>query len=168
MKIININGPINAGKSTISKLLAENLVNSKFIEVDDLLSDQEQEYLGLTREQGWAERTNRLDKIVRKSKQIKQFDYIIFAYPITQNLYNQYKLWEDENTSFLNITLSPRLEVCQQNRGTRELENHEIERIEQMYQENYHKPLCSDFIIDNSDQTPQQTLDIILSFLKRI
>ena len=90
MKIININGPINAVKSTISKLLAENLVNSKFIEVDDLLSDQEQEYLGLTREQGWAERTNRLDKIVRKSKQIKQFDYIIFAYPITQNLYNQH------------------------------------------------------------------------------
>ena len=41
MKIININGPINAGKSTISKLLAENLVNSKFIEVDDKLLEVE-------------------------------------------------------------------------------------------------------------------------------
>ena len=166
MQIININGPINAGKSTISKLLTQKLSNAIFIEVDDLLSDQEQESLGLSMEQGWAERTNRLDKIIKKEKQTKQFDYIVFAYPITPNLYNQYKNWEDDNVSFLNITLSPRLEICKKNRGTRELESHEIERIEQMYKENYHKPSCSDLIIDNSDQTPQQTLDVILSFLK--
>ena len=40
MQIININGPINAGKSTISKLLTQKLSNAIFIEVDDLLSDQ--------------------------------------------------------------------------------------------------------------------------------
>ena len=111
MQIININGPINAGKSTISKLLTQKLSNAIFIEVDDLLSDQEQESLGLSMEQGWAERTNRLDKIIKKEKQTKQFDYIVFAYPITPNLYNQYKNWEDDNVSFLNITLSPRLEI---------------------------------------------------------
>jgi deoxyadenosine/deoxycytidine kinase len=34
MKIINIGEPINAGKSTISKLLVANLPNALFIEVD--------------------------------------------------------------------------------------------------------------------------------------
>ena len=64
MKIININGPINSGKSTVSKLLAEQIPNALFIEVDDLLSDEEQETLGLSMEKGWAERTNRLAKII--------------------------------------------------------------------------------------------------------
>lgn len=41
MKIINVNGPINAGKTTISKFLADKLPQTLFIEVDDLLSDAE-------------------------------------------------------------------------------------------------------------------------------
>ena len=48
MRIININGPINAGKTTISKLLSACLLQSLFIEVDDLLSDEEQADLGLS------------------------------------------------------------------------------------------------------------------------
>ena len=50
MKIININGPINSGKTTVSKLLAEQMSDALFIEVDDLLSDEEQETLGLSME----------------------------------------------------------------------------------------------------------------------
>ena len=41
MKIINIGGAINAGKSTVSKIVARNLEKTVFIEVDDLLSDDE-------------------------------------------------------------------------------------------------------------------------------
>ena len=43
MLIVNINGPINAGKSTICRLLAKDLPDCLFIEADDLLSDEEQE-----------------------------------------------------------------------------------------------------------------------------
>ena len=68
MKIININGPINAGKTTICKLLQEKLSQSLFIEVDDLLLDDEQENLKLTREQGWAERLKRLNQIILEEK----------------------------------------------------------------------------------------------------
>ena len=82
MKIININGPINSGKTTISKLLQEKLPQSLFIEVDDLLSDDEQENLKLSREQGWAERLQRLDKIIVQEKNLRRYDNIIFAYPI--------------------------------------------------------------------------------------
>lgn len=167
MQIININGPINSGKSTISKLLEKELPNALFIEVDDLLSDEEQEKLGLKMEQGWQERTNRLAKIVNAEKQNKAYDNIVFAYPISENLYNEWKLWQDENTKFINITLAPKLEVCLTNRGTRELEEAEKHRIVQMYEEGYHNRAYSDLIIDNSVQTPSETLDTILKFLRK-
>lgn len=167
MQIININGPINSGKSTISKLLEKELPNALFIEVDDLLSDEEQEKLGLKMEQGWQERTNRLTKIVNAEKQNKAYDNIVFAYPISENLYNEWKLWQDENTKFINITLAPKLEVCLTNRGTRELEEAEKHRIVQMYAEGYHNRAYSDLIIDNSVQTPSETLDTILKFLRK-
>ncbi|GHS99835.1 hypothetical protein FACS189421_11010 [Bacteroidia bacterium] len=41
MKIINIGGAINAGKSTVSKLLVQHLPGAVFIEVDDLLTMDE-------------------------------------------------------------------------------------------------------------------------------
>lgn len=56
MLIININGAINSGKSTVSKILAQHLKSSRFVEVDDLLSDEEQSVLGLNRKEGWQER----------------------------------------------------------------------------------------------------------------
>ena len=93
MKIININGPINAGKTTVSTALAAKIPNTLFIEVDDLLSDSEQASLGLSREEGWQE------------------------------------------------------------------------RIREMYQEGYHCSKFADLIIDNSVQTPQETVQTILLFL---
>ena len=166
MKIVNINGPINSGKSTVSKLLIEKIGRSLFIEVDDLLSDEEQEILGLTMEEGWGERTNRLSKLINQYKENKQYDVVVFAYPITQKLYDEWKAWEDKNTLFINITLSPRLEVCLKNRGQRELEEWEINRIKQMYDEGYNNREYADLTIDNSAQTPQESVDEILSFLK--
>ena len=41
MKIVNIGGAINSGKSTVAGILTEKLKNAVFIEVDDLLSDEE-------------------------------------------------------------------------------------------------------------------------------
>lgn len=165
MRIININGPINSGKSTISKLLVKTLPQALFIEVDELLSDEEQEMLGLSRQEGWQERTNRLNTKILQEKAKQQYQNIIFAYPITNKTYAEWKQWEDENTKFINITLAPKLEVCLQNRGKRELEESEKNRIKEMYKEGYHNPAFADLIIDNSTQTPEQTLQQILDFL---
>lgn len=118
-------------------------------------------------EQGWQERTNRLAKIINAEKQKKVYDNIVFAYPISDNLYNDWKLWEDENTQFINITLAPKLKICLTNRGTRELEEAEKHRIVQMYDEGYHNRPFADLIIDNSNQTPSETLNLILQFLQR-
>lgn len=46
MLILNINGPINAGKTTVSKILVNMLSRATFIEVDDLMSEAEQEKRG--------------------------------------------------------------------------------------------------------------------------
>ena len=166
MRIININGPINSGKSTISKLLVKALPQALFIEVDDLLSDKEQEKLGLSRQEGWQERKNRLKQNITQEKNKQQYQNIIFAYPITVKTYAEWKQWEDDNTKFINITLAPKLEVCLQNRGKRELEESEKNRIKEMYWQGYHNPAFADLIIDNSTQPPEQTLQQILDFLQ--
>lgn len=166
MRIININGPINSGKTTISKLLLKALPNALFIEVDELLSDEEQEKLGLSLQQGWQERTNRLDRLVNSEKEKNNYQNIIFAYPMTENLYHSWKAWEDVATKFISITLAPRLEVCLQNRGTRQLDEWEKNRIREMYQQGYHNSPLADLIIDNSAQSPAETLQRILDFLQ--
>lgn len=165
MRIININGPINSGKTTVSKLLHEKLSDCLFIEVDELLSDEEQKKMNLSRKKGWAERLKRLNTVIAQEKKTRRYENIIFAYPMTDKTYHQWKLWEDENTKFINITLAPKLDICLQNRGERELSAQEKERIKQMYKEGYNHPEFSDFIIDNSAQTPTETLENILYFL---
>lgn len=85
MLILNINGPINSGKSTVSKILVQQLKSACFIEVDDLLSDEERHVLGLNREEGWRERIRRLQEVVRTEKRKKQYENIVFAYPMTGN-----------------------------------------------------------------------------------
>ena len=165
MKIININGPINSGKTTISKLLKEKLPFCLFIEVDELLSNDEQKKLQLTREEGWAERLKRLNQIILDEKKIQRYENIVFAYPMSIKTYHQWKLWEDENTKFINITLAPKLDICLQSRGERKLSAQEKERIKQMYKEGYNRPKFSDLVIDNSTHTPTETLENILYFL---
>lgn len=41
MLILNINDPINSGKTTVSKILVNLLSKAVFIEVDELMSDEE-------------------------------------------------------------------------------------------------------------------------------
>lgn len=166
MLILNINGPINSGKSTVSKILVQQLKSACFIEVDDLLSDEERHVLGLNREEGWRERIRRLQEVVRTEKRKKQYENIIFAYPMTGKLFNEWKNWEDKNTKFINITLATPIEICIGKRGERSLSEAEVERIKEMYREGYHNSKYADLIIDNGMQTPQETAGQILLFLK--
>ena len=166
MLLLNINGPINSGKTTVSKILVNILPKAIFIEVDELMSDEEQEKLGLHREAGWKERQNRLNKKLVALKQSQEFETVIFAYPIAEESYKQWSDLADENNRFINVTLAPSLEVCLKNRGGRELDEWERKRIHEMYEEGYQKRPYSDFIINNDKQTPAQTAEIIKNFLE--
>ena len=166
MLILNINGPINSGKTTVSKILVNLLPNATFVEVDELMNDEEQEKLGLSLKEGWAERKRRLNEKLLALKQSKEYETVIFAYPISEESYQKWSALADENTQFLNITLAPSLEECLKNRGTRELDNWERNRIRKMYEEGYQNRSYSDFIINNDNQTPEETAEIIKGFIE--
>ena len=166
MLILNVNGPINSGKTTVSKILVNLLPNATFIEVDELMSDEEEAKLGLSMQDGWAERQKRLNETLLALKKSRQYETVIFSYPISENSYKTWSSMADENTRFMNITLAPSLEECLKNRGTRELDDWERNRIKEMYEEGYQNRPYSDFIINNDNQTPEETAEIIKSFIE--
>ena len=165
MILLNINGPINSGKTTVSRILEKKLPDSLFIEVDNLLTDEEEDKLGLSIEDGWRERVNRLERLILKEKEEKRYNIVFFAYPIGREYYDRWKSYEDENTRFFNVTLSPAKEECLR-RGGDDMSQWEHNRILQMYEEGCHNPEFSDLLIHNDDQTPEQTAQAVLDFLK--
>ena len=167
MLILNINGPINSGKTTVSKILINLLPNATFIEVDELMSDEEEAKLGMSMQDGWAERQKRLNETLLALKQSRKYETVIFAYPISEKSYKTWTSMADENTRFMNITLAPSLEECLKNRGTRELDDWERNRIKEMYEEGYQNRPYSDFIINNDNQTPIETTEIIKGFIEQ-
>ena len=167
MILLNINGPINAGKTTVSRILEKILPDSLFIEVDDLLTDGEEERLGLSIEDGWRERVDRLERLILREKKSKKHRIVFFAYPIGREYYDRWKSYEDEDTRFVNVTLSPAKEECLR-RGGDDMTQWEHDRILQMYEEGCHAPEFSDLLIHNDDQTPEQTARAVLDFLKNL
>ncbi len=165
MLILNVNGPINSGKTTVSKLLVQKIPNAVFIEVDDLMSDEEEVSLGLERRAGFEERRKRLDHQLTEYKKSKTHDVVIFAYPMTEKDFKRWQAFADDQTQFLNITLAPDLETCLRNRGMRSLTEWEKNRIRQMYEEGYHNREGADLIINNTTQTPEETAEVILAFV---
>ena len=73
MLILNINGPMNSGKTTVSKILVNIRPKATFVEVDELMSDEEQEKLGLSLKEGWAERKKRLNEKLLALKEGEEF-----------------------------------------------------------------------------------------------
>ena len=163
MLLLNINGPINAGKTTVAKLLAQQLPGALFIEVDDLLSDVEQEELGLDFKGSIALRLERLDALLRKQIAKNTHPLVIFAYPMSEGNYARWIALAGQGVEFKSVTLSPDLEACLTNRGTRDLAEWETNRIQQMYDLGYHNPPQADLVINNTHQTPQQTVEQIIS-----
>jgi len=164
MKIINIGGPPNAGKSTVSKILNKRLPNSIFIEVDDLLSDAEHNALPdmKTRIAAHLARLyEQLEKLVAEDK----YDYVLFAYPMGMTCWNRVNEIAGDKAKFIVVTLSPKMAICQTNRGTRELTTQEVKRIAEMYAEGRNAFPKSDIIIDNTNQTPEQTAKEIAAFI---
>lgn len=155
--IIFINGSINSGKTTVSKILADKLSNVALIEIDSL-----REMID------WMP----LDKAIPINLEntislIKNFSNknlnTIIPYPLSQKNYD-YILNElkDINTKIYTFTLAPKLETALINRGTRELDDSERKRIKYHYDIGIHNPSFGE-IIDNSEQTPEETANLILS-----
>ena len=158
--IIFINGSINAGKSTVAKILAKELPGMALIEVDALR--EMIEWMPL-------EQTIQIN-LENAVSLIKNFSKnglsSIVAYPLSQKSHDYLmSQLESLNEKIYFFTLSPKLEKVLTNRGKRELTGWETERIKHHYERGIHKPDFGE-TIDNSEQTPEETAKIILERIK--
>jgi len=154
--IIFLNGSINSGKSTLADILAKKLPDVALLEIDELRAMIE-----------WMPRDKAIPiNLENAVSLIKNFSKRglsdIIPYPLSQNNYD-YIMGEIGSLSakIYFFTLAPRLEKVLTNRGTREINEIEKDRIEYHYSIGINKPSFGE-VIDNSDQTPEETAKIIL------
>ena len=158
--IIFLNGSINSGKSTVSKLLVEAMPKTALVEIDTFHEMIEwmpiDEAVPLNLENALTVIRNFIAKDLN----------VIVPYPLSRKNYDFFvaglKDLDIENHVF---TLAPKLEKTLTNRGNRELTDWERQRIQHHYDIGIHKPTFGE-IIDNTDQIPEETLRIILNKIK--
>ena len=157
--IILINGSINAGKSTVAKLLAQKITKVALVEIDALRNMIE-----------WMPISESIPiNLLNAVSVIKNFSlsglHVIVPYPLSQKNYDYMmdSLKDIEVKKYV-FTLAPQLEKALTNRGTRELDDWERNRIKHHYEIGINNPTFGE-IIDNSNQTPEETVDYIFSKL---
>lgn len=154
--IILLNGSINSGKSTVAKLLSKSLTSSALLEIDSLR--QMIEWMPI--EQAVPINLENALSVIRNFS--KHNLDIIVPYPLSQRNYEYLKNdLKDLNIPIATFTLAPALEKALTNRGDRALDEWEKERIKYHYKIGIPTPTFGE-IIDNSEQTPEQTAKYIL------
>jgi hypothetical protein len=159
--IIWINGSINSGKSTVAKLLGEKLEKTAVLEIDQL-----RHFISKTPLEESIPLN--LSNAVLLIKNFHKNGYeVIVPYPLSHENFDYIKKeLLDLNTEMFFFSLKPSLEKVLTNRGGRVLSEWEVERI------NYHydvgiPDLKESTIIDNGNQTPGETVDLIMGKLTK-
>ena len=154
--IIFINGSINSGKSTVAKILADKINKTALVEIDKL-----REFISwMPLEDAVPINLGNALSVIKNF--INKNINVIVPYPLSKNNYEFFmdglKDYKDKIYIF---TLNPKLEVALKNRGLREISEEEKKRIKYHYSIGIPNP---DFgvIIDNSDQTPEESAEKIL------
>jgi hypothetical protein len=155
--IIFLNGSINAGKSTVAKILVKELSNTALLEIDSL----REMVAWMPIDQAVPINLENAVSVIRNFS--KRGLSVIVPYPLSQkNLDYITNDLKDLNEKVFVFTLAPRLDKALTNRGTRELDEWERERIKHHYDIGIATPSFGE-IIDNSEQTPEETMRYILT-----
>jgi adenylate kinase family enzyme len=157
--IIFINGSINSGKTTVSKLLASRLSNIALVELDDIRNMFSwmplEEAIPITLDIG----INLIKDLVKNNMSV------IVSYPLSQKNYDLIiKKLSGIKQKIYFFTLAPKLEKVIKNRGSRKLTKSEKGRIKYHYDIGIHNPSFG-ITIDNTNQTPEETVEEILKNL---
>jgi adenylate kinase family enzyme len=152
-----LNGSINSGKSTVAQLLTKKIPNVALVEIDVLRNMIE-----------WMT----IDKAVPINLEnaisvIRTFTRnnlnVLVPYPLSEeNQKHIVSSLKDIGTKIYFFTLAPRLEKALTDRGSRKLDDWERDRIKYHYEIGINRPSFGE-IIDNSEQTPEETANSILS-----
>lgn len=159
--IVFINGSINSGKSTVAKLIAEKLSNTALVEIDSLRDMIE--WVPIDE----AVPINLENAISVIKNFVKKGLNVVVPYPLSQEDYDyMMENLKDLQVGISAFTLAPKMETALSNRGRREISEHEKERIKHHYKIGIPNPTFGE-VIDNSEQTPQETAKYILSRIDR-
>ena len=160
--VIFINGSINSGKTTVAKILVKKIPNTAHIEVDTLRSFIE--FMPLDKSIPInLENTVSLIKNFVKNKL-----NVIVTYPLSQKNYDLIaKNLEGLNDKIYYFTLNPKISSITDNKRGRNLTDWERERIKYHYEIGINNPSFGK-IIDNTNQTPEETAESILKFLRKL
>ena len=157
--IIFLSGSINSGKSTIAKILIKRMPNCVNLEVDKIC-----EFVDHIEKK-------EIEDIIFENVISLIKDYtkhglnVIVSYPLSNGRFDYLEshLKESDPSIYL-FTLNPRLEIAMSERGERKAKTIDSERVKFHYKIGINK-LDKGINIDNSDQTPMETTNVILGYL---
>ncbi len=155
--VIFISGSINSGKTTTGRALAKKL-NAKFMDIDDVNDRIPNFDLSKDISKGIALAVEDINKLTESGHSV------VVSYVIGKEDYYQIiDSLKDKNTIF--VTLAPRIDVAQSNRGNRELTEWEVNRVKHHYDTGIANP---DFgkVINNSAISLEETVEKILLTIK--
>lgn len=157
--VIFINGSINAGKSTIAKILADRIPKTANVEIDSL-----HDFIHRL-EIDKAVPIN-LENAVSVINNFAKHGYnIVVPYPLSQKNYEYLKKELCDNELYF-FTLSPDIKKVQGDTGDRKLTQWERDRIQHHYDIGIPNPVFGK-IIDSTNQTPEETAEKIISLLPK-
>lgn len=154
--LVFISGSINSGKTATSKAMAKRL-GAVFINVDDLNDTIPNFNLATDLDKS-------MDLAIQTiNSHLDSGSDVVANYVLRQKDFDRLKQEVHTNKQYV-ITLAPRLEVAQSQRGERKLTQWEVQRIKHHYDIGIATPEFG-HIIDNSDLTIDETVDNILEII---
>ncbi|UCG23869.1 MAG: GNAT family N-acetyltransferase [Chloroflexota bacterium] len=159
--IVFLDGPVNAGKSTVGALLTSELQQAVHIEVDHLrhfsgaLSLEEAIPFALA------------DAAELTTTWVTRGFQVVLSWPIERDQHQRFAAATAGSGAPLHtFTLLPALEIALGDRGGRRLTSKERTRIREMYASMYAGDRPVGVVIDNSQQTPASTVRTILDYIE--
>lgn len=154
--LIFISGSINSGKTSTSELLARRL-NAALVHVDDLNDTIPNFNLATDLDKSMDLAIAKINEYTAQGRDVVA-NYVVRP--------EDYKRFEHEVTAQpqIIITLAPRLEIAQSNRGGRQLSDWEISRVKYHYDTGIASPDFG-YIIDNSDLSIEETVERIMDIV---
>lgn len=156
--IVFICGAINAGKSSVGKILADKL-NAAFIEGDTVRN-----FLSmLTVDEARPAIVEGIVAVV--AALAKRKFSVVIAYPLwNDDLERLQKGLSEVKVPIHYFALNPSLEVALTNRGGRDIGEWEINRIKELYEKGVNKPGFAESV-DNSTMTAEEAANYIYTKL---
>lgn len=158
--IIIINGPRNAGKTTISNLLAKKLAKTAHIEIDTFREFLRSESLEKTIP------TNLENAVLVAQNLVQKGWNVILNYCLREKDY-QYLLHnlKSLNTTLYTITLKSELKIALSNRG-RKLTSDDRKRIREQYGKGKHAIPEYGLVVNNANKSPAFVVKEILKYMR--